>query len=406
MNEQIIKIYKYRWVVLAVFALLNILIAIQWLTFAPIAREARAVYGVSALKIDLLSMIFMGIYVVICIPASYIIDTHGIKIGIGIGAVLTGVFSLMKGFCAESYIAVVVAQVGLAVAQPFILNAATKVAARWFPVNERASAVGISILAQFAGIVLVMMATPGLVSMNNDGSYNLRGMLMTYGIISAAGSLLAILLLRERPGTPPCKEKDEDRFMFFEGLKHLFKQRDMRLCLVLFFIGLGMFNAVSTCIDQICELKGLDMQKSGTIGGVMLIAGIAGALVLPPISDKLRKRKIFLVVAMAFMTPGLAGLTFGTGYHILLASSAVFGFFLLGAGAPIGFQYIAEVSHPAPESTSQGITMLAGQISGMIFIVGMNTVGMINFMYFYLVLAAINVFLSLLLKESKIINTM
>ena len=39
----------------------------------------------------------------------------------------------------------------------------------------------------------------------------------------------------------------------------------------------------------------------------------------------------------------------------------------MGAG-PVGFQYAAEVCSPAPESTSQGLLLLAGQVSGLVFV--------------------------------------
>ena len=50
----------------------------------------------------------------------------------------------------------------------------------------------------------------------------------------------------------------------------------------------------------------------------------------------------------------------------------MFGFFLLSAG-PIGFQYGAEVTYPTPEATSNGLLLLMGQISGILFILGMDS---------------------------------
>ena len=61
--------------------------------------------------------------------------------------------------------------------------------------------------------------------------------------------------------------------------------------------------------------------------------------------------------------------------HILVANrrrlDLVFGFFLLAAG-PIGFQYGAEITFPIPEGTSNGLLLLVGQISGILFIFGMD----------------------------------
>ncbi len=397
-----IRVYPYRWVVLSAYAVITAVIAIQWLTFAPIAREARSIYHVSSLGIDLLSMIFMLVYLVVCIPASYVIDTWGIRRGIGLGAVLTGVFGMMKGLFPDDYTLVLIAQAGLAVAQPFILNAATKVAGRWFPLTERALAVGIATLSQFVGILIVMVATPLMLTRTPDGGYDLSHMLMTYGLMSLAATVLLLCLLKEKPPTPPQIEQ-EPMLGVFQGMGHIVRQRDMRLVMLMFFFGLGIFNAISTCIDQICQIKGLTMDQTGYVGGIMLLAGLVGAVILPLLSDKLRKRKAFIVMAMALSAPGLIGLTFADHFLNLLAASFVMGFFLLGAGAPVGFQYSAEVTHPAPESTSQGLLLLLGQISGIVFIVGMNVIGTAAAMRIFIGLAAVNIILSLWLKESRMI---
>ena len=42
-------------------------------------------------------------------------------------------------------------------------------------------------------------------------------------------------------------------------------------------------------------------------------------------------------------------------------------FFLLSAG-PLGFQYGAEITHPAHEGTSNGLLLFVGQVSGNTFI--------------------------------------
>jgi len=403
MLEKKIHVYSYRWVVLFVFALISGIIQIQWLTFASVAREARLFYNVSAFQIDFLSLIFMGVFLVVCIPASYIIDRFGIKIGLGIGAILTGIFGLMKGIFPGDYTLVVIAQTGLAVAQPFILNAATKVAVQWFPLLERALAVGIATLAQFLGIIIVMICTPFMIQTESAGVYDLSSMLMTYGLISCGGAVILLIFLREKPPTPPeIIEYTEDRGVL-NSIKQIFKQPDMRLLFPIFFVGLGIFNAISTCIDQICQTKGLTMDQTGLIGGIMLVGGIIGALILPAFSDKLKRRKAFLCMAMAGATPGIMGLTFFNQYPLLLISSFLLGFFLLGGGAPVGFQYCAEVTRPAPEAISQGLLLFTGQVSGILFIVFMNYAGITISMVIFILLSLINIFLSLGLKESKVI---
>jgi len=404
MEQSGIKVYGYRWVVLLAYVIINILMQLQWITFAPITSGAVAFYNVPAIQIDLLSLIFMIVYLFVSFPASYIIDTWGIRIGIGIGAVLMGVFGFIKGFYGSSYSMVVIAQIGIAVGQPFVLNSITKVGVRWFPLHERATQAGISVLAQFLGIIIAMVLTPALFKM-----YGMEKMLMIYGIVTLAGAVIFLLLNKENPPTPPCPPGHDERIGVFAGMKHIFKQRDMIYLLLVFFIALGIFNAVTTWVEQIIGPRGFTITDAGITGALMMVGGIVGASILPVLSDKLRKRKPFLVISTLCAIPGLVGLTFAGSYIPLIASSFVFGFFLMAAG-PIGFQYSAEICYPAPEATSQGLLMLAGQISGIIFIFGMDIASAggaskTPAMVVFIALMIVSVFLCIKLKESKLVKT-
>ena len=141
--EEKIKVYKYRWVVLSVFMLIVAANQLLWITFAPITNDVAKLLNVSDLEIGLLSMCFMVVFIVFSIPASWIIDKYGIRVGIGIGALLTGLFGLMRGLVTEDYTSILLSQIGIAIGQPFLLNAITKLAARWFPISERATASGL-----------------------------------------------------------------------------------------------------------------------------------------------------------------------------------------------------------------------------------------------------------------------
>jgi hypothetical protein len=74
------------------------------------------------------------------------------------------------------------------------------------------------------------------------------------------------------------------------------------------------------------------------------------------------------------------------------------------SAGPIGFQYGAEVSYPAPESTSQGLLLLAGQISGLVFVAAMSMRSNIYlpfFMKLFVIIGVIALISSFFLKESK-----
>jgi sugar phosphate permease len=367
MEESDFKIYRYRWVVLLAFMFVVATNQLLWITFAPITGSAATYYGVSDLSIGLLSMSFMIVYIVISIPASWMIDTYGIRVAVGIGAVLTGMFGLMRGLVAPNYTWVLIAQIGIALGQPFILNAVTSVAARWFPIQERATAAGLGSLAMYLGIVVALVLTPYLTIQSQ-----ISGMLLAYGIVSVIAAVVFFALVKERPPTAPCPPDQEERSLVFDGLKESLRMKDFVFLMVIFFVGLGAFNAVTTWIEDILRPRGFSIIEAGNTGGLMIVGGIIGAVVIPLISDHYRKRTPYLVLAVIGATLGLVGVTFATSYWLLLVSAFVFGFFLLSAG-PIGFQYGAEVTYPAPEGTSNGLLLLMGQISGIAFILGMDS---------------------------------
>ena len=86
------KLYPYRWAVLAVFMFINLTIQTLWISYAPITGPAAKFYGVTDLNIGFLSMVFMIAFIPLSIPVSWVIDTYGFRIAVGIGAILMASF--------------------------------------------------------------------------------------------------------------------------------------------------------------------------------------------------------------------------------------------------------------------------------------------------------------------------
>jgi sugar phosphate permease len=366
-EKKIYQVYPYRWVVLGTFMLINLTIQILWICFAPISGPAAKFYGVSDLQIGILAMAFMIVYVPLSIPVSWLIDRYGDRRAVGFGAGLLGVFGLLRGFLAADYTWVLLCTLGIAVAQPFILNSVSTVAARWFPIEERATASGLAIVASFMGVGIGQVTSPLLIL-----SYGIPAMMMVFGIAAALSAVLFLVFTREAPPTPPCPPDQEARALMLDGLKSMLKLRDIWLLLFLFLVGMGIFNGVSTWIEEIVRPRGFSITEAGDLGGFLLLGGIAGAIVIPMLSDRLRKRKLFLLAGMVLAVPGLIGFTFATDYTLVSISMLILGFFLMSL-APVGYQYAAEITYPAPEGTSNGLLNLAGQVS-VVFIYAMQAI--------------------------------
>lgn len=401
-EQESFRVYGYRWAVLLAFMFIAGMTQLLWITFAPITGTAARLYHTSDLVIGLLSMSFMVVYVILVIPSAWVIDTYGFRTAVGIGAAITGLFALTRGLFASNFALVFASQIGIALGQPLVVGSITKMAAKWFPVRERASAAGLGTLAIYLGILAAMLITPPLTI-----HLGMKKMLLVYGLAGALSALVFILFAKSRPATPPCPAGDEARALMFDGLKRMLRQKDFILLLVVFFVGLGMFNGVSTWIEDIVRPRGFSISQAGMLGGLMLVGGIVGAVVMPLLSDKARRRKPFILLSLAGLIPGLLGMTFATGYWLLLLSGFAFGFFLLSSG-PIGFQFGAELTHPAPEGTSNSLLLVMGQISGIIFIFGMDafkskaTGAMTNSLLALLGLTVVSIVLCAILKEPRL----
>jgi MFS family permease len=357
LDETNVKVYGYRWVVLGVFMLINVTMQILWICFAPVTGPAAAYYHVTDLEIGYLAIAFMVVFIPLAIPASWAIDTWGFRKAVGLGALLMGVFGLLRGLYTTSYTTTMIFTIGIAAGQPFLLNSWTKVAARWFPLKERATAVGLAAVATFIGIGIGQGATPYLVL-----QYGLGTTQLIYGVAAAISTVVFLIVARENPPTPASPAGYENRALVLDGIKQILRRPDFYYLAFALFVGGGIFNGVATWVETMVRPKGLSITDAGLMGLVMLIGGIVGAAGLPAISDRYHMRKFVVLIGFALCIPGMIGLAFGTDFVLLLVSFFVVGLFTTGIG-PVAYQYGAELTYPAPEGTSNGLFGLAVQLS-------------------------------------------
>jgi MFS family permease len=351
------RVYGYRWVVLGVSMLVNLTIQVLWIAYAPITTQSAAFYGVSELLIGFFAMIFMIAFVPLSIPISWLIDRFGFYPTVAFGSVVTGACGILRGMAGSNFALAFAATVGIAAAQPFLLNSWTKLSALWFPSGERATAVGLVTLANLVGTAAGTALTPVLAA-----SMRIPTVQLYYGIAASATALLFLFLARERPASPPDALAAEKRAFMLEGLKHALSMKPFRRYLVIAFIGLGIFNGITTWIEGIVKPRGFGSEQAGIVVAIMLVAGVIGAVALPALSDRRRKRRPFILLGIIVAIPGLVGLAIAPSFPLLAASSFVLGFFLVSVN-PTGTQYASEIALPTPEGTSNGLISLAGQIS-------------------------------------------
>lgn len=71
-----VKVYKRRWVILFIFILYALGNSFQWVEYSIVTNLVIKYYNVSSLAVDWSSLVYLSIYPVLLLPASYIIETQ------------------------------------------------------------------------------------------------------------------------------------------------------------------------------------------------------------------------------------------------------------------------------------------------------------------------------------------
>ncbi len=380
-----LRIYKYRWAVLAAVMLLTIASSTQWLALAPVSRAALAFYSQqipqqSIFGPDVLTLIHMVVFLLASVPATFIIGRIGVKHSLRIAGVLIMAFSLLKGFGSPSFFVVFLAQIGLALAHPIVFNSVTVVTARWFPLRERGFATGMVSLAQYLGLLLAMIVSPQFVStrpQDQDYGNGIGSLLLWYGLATAAIALATLFIVREKPPTPSSNEPYRE-YGFSESYKILFHKKHMGGLTIVFGLIWGLFIAFVSKVDGITALIGME-NSNGVIGVVLLISGMLGSIAIPAVSDYTRRRKRYFFISVVGILFGFISFAVSPLFtrwagdlapSLAIAFSGLLGFFFMGA-IPLGIQYASELSYPTPESASQGLLLLAGYFMGTLVLLFM-----------------------------------
>lgn len=130
------------WRPVAAYAGLSAANQMLWLTYTPITTDAARHYGVSSGAIGWYAEIFPLLYVVLAVPAGKLIDRR-MPFWLGVGALLTAAGGVLR-LAADDYAVVLAGQCVVAVAQPLVLNAVTKVSGSYLRERDRASGIAVS----------------------------------------------------------------------------------------------------------------------------------------------------------------------------------------------------------------------------------------------------------------------
>jgi len=333
---------------------------VLWLSFAPVTTRAADALGVSEGAIGDLAVINPVLYVLLAIPAGRWADRR-FTLALSTGAALTAGGALLRVVDPTSYGWVLAGQVVLSAGQPLVLNATTKVAARWFPAGERTRAIAVGSGAQFLGILVAALTAGPLLDAG--------GMALLLGVYAALAAATAVALAVTLALVPPHYALDTGPPESLGWLRH---DRLLLKLAALLFVGVGLFNALATWLDPVLDDLGMP-GAGGPIIATTTIAGLVGTAVLPDLAARSDRRRVVLLA-----TTGVAVVMFPLvavlpTVWLVGVALAVVGFFLL-AGLPILLDWSELEAGPQRAATSTGFLLLAGNLGGAVLVLAVQVV--------------------------------
>ncbi len=346
---------RNRWFVLAGYALLVASTQLLWITFAPITNESAKVLHTSVENIGWLSAIFQFVYIVLALPTGRWLDQR-FPWALGAGAVATAVGGLLRLIDPASFGLQFAAQAIIAVGQPLVLNALTKLAAMHFPREEQATAISIGSASIFVGILLATFSGPAL--------FNAGGLGLVFAVqaIPAVIATAWVLLTLRVPARADAQETSED-------LSLGWLRRDPLMWKLggLLFIGFGFFIALSTWLEAILKFFGVGSIESGNLLGVMTFGGIVGSAILPPIIAARDRRREMLLVALLVAGAALVALAVRHDSIWLGMTLGLAGFFILST-LPVVLDWSDRHVGVGRQGAAVGFLMLAGNAGGLVLV--------------------------------------
>ena len=92
----VIRTYRWRWVVLAIFFLNLAINNTVWITIAPVADVMRCYYGISNTWVNTTTTVGMATYVLFFLPCAWILDRYGLRVTMMLASIVNALGTAVR----------------------------------------------------------------------------------------------------------------------------------------------------------------------------------------------------------------------------------------------------------------------------------------------------------------------
>ncbi|RYP49898.1 hypothetical protein DL768_004434 [Monosporascus sp. mg162] len=364
------KVYKRRWFGLLQLTLLNIVVSWDWITFAPVVQHAAAYYRVSESAVNWFSTGFLFAFVAV-VPVTIYTLHLGPKPSIATSAllILVGNWVRFAGSHSHSHDGgmfgvVMFGQVLTGLSQPFVLSAPTRYSDLWFTNRGRVAATALPSLANPFGAAFGQLIVPFMV----NGPADMSNAVLYVAIISSICALPSFFI-PGAPPTPPSPSGTAPKASLRASIP-LLRSLEIWLLLIPFAVYVGLFNSISSLLNQIMLPYGYTQDEAGIAGALLIVVGLVCSAVTSPILD--RTKAFMSAIKTAVPLIGLCYLAFVwmpatrglAGPYVVMSVLGAASFSLV----PVALEFLCELSHPLSPAFTSTVAWGGGQILGAVFI--------------------------------------
>ena len=378
-----VEFSRYAILIVIIFFLLNFINGMHWVTFASCAAKFGKFYNLTDLEVDILSLVFMALYLFTSYPCSWIIDKKSMRWGLNISAILLIIGAFLKIFINKSIAFAYIGQIITALFQPAILNSPAKLAATWFNEKWRVLITSICCLSNTIGVMFGYIVHTFVIDEDTEDPKifkdDFKSYLQLEFIISIVCCVIFIIFMREKPKNPPSnsqlnKDSNENKSTY-EEVKKLFSNKNFVYLFISLSCIVGYVNIIATIFNAYMDMYNITDTQASYISGIANFFGIITSIIVAAIIDKNKKYTIIIllcnILSIVIYIITIIVLETVKSDNLYIIIGVLFSL-LIGVAIPIytsGMDLVCEITYPIGESTSDGVIMVGNQLIGIIGII-------------------------------------
>ncbi len=334
---------------------------------AVITRELTAEFALSAVALGNLSALYFYTYVAVQIPTGVMVDHWGPRRVLTAGGLVAAAGTLLFAL-APAYALVGLGRllVGAGVGVAFV--AMLKLATHWIPPSRFALVSGLALACGSLGGV-----SAGVPLRMAVDAFGWRGVMVAAGALTALLAVVTWTFVRDDPRARGYRSFStaapgaRPHHSMLGGIREVFRYRNVWLN----FVGCGAITGPMLAfgglwgVPFLASQYGLTTAHAALVTSAMLVAWAVGGPIAGALSDRLRRRKLPLLVGGALAALQWAVLIYIPGLPLALVVALMVGLGLASGVVVIGFAFCKESAPAALAGTASGVANMGNMLGGM-----------------------------------------